>query len=461
MSRIFSRIFPNSFHNQLFLYLTLIVVLLAIFCIPLWFEWTSKIEEGWEQVLHVDASRLEAVFRTHGPEELASVIEDRVSIDPNTWQILLLQSPQHKQLAGNLQQLPKGKHRPGDYFTFSIQVNGRRVVVRMVQVALPGGYRLWVGRDITHYEDLESIFLRGLSGVGLIAFIVVSLATYGARRAALARIEAINRTTSAIVEGDLSQRLPMSGAGDEFDMLARTVNRMLDQIDDLVQNVKHSSNAIAHDLRTPLTELRAHLEQLSIERMEPEETFDAINLTIGDVDRIIGIFNAILRLAEIDSGTRRAGFKPVNVAEVIEEAIELYSPVGELQGITLETCCGGDLTVRGDSLLLTQALGNLIDNALKYAGGGGKIVVTGQKNDANCVDIVVVDNGPGIAMQDLGKAANRFFRADQSRSSPGLGLGLALVSAVAKLHGGSLILLDNAPGLRAIIRIAVVEFSGH
>ena len=461
MSRIFSRILPNSFLNQLFLYFTLIVVLLAVFCIPLWLDWTYEIEDGRNQLLSADANHMARVFLTHGPAELATVIADRVGTDFNTLQVLLLQGPQNKRLAGNLQQPPASSHRPGESFTFSIQVNGHRSIVQMVQLVLPGNYQLWVGRDVTRYANLESIFLRGLSIVVLIAFIVVGLAIYGARCAALERIAAINHTTTAIVEGDLSQRLPVSGVVDEFDMLARTVNRMLDQIDDLVQNVKHSSNVIAHDLRTPLAELRAHLEQLSLTHPEPEETFAVIDISIGDVDRIIAIFNAILRLAEIDSGTRRTGFKPFDVTEVIEEAVEFYCPVGQLKGITLEARCNGDLTIHGDSLLLAQALGNLIDNALKYAGDGGKIVVSGQKNDANCVDIVVADNGPGIAAQDMGKVADRFFRADPSRSSPGIGLGLAIVSAVAKLHGGLLVLSNNAPGLRATIKIAAAKFSGH
>jgi signal transduction histidine kinase len=236
---------------------------------------------------------------------------------------------------------------------------------------------------------------------------------------------------------------------------------MLEQIDDLVQNVKHSSNAIAHDLRTPLAELRSHLERLVIMRPEPEEMFAAVEVAIADVDRVIAIFNAILRLAEIDSGTRRAAFKPVDVAEVIEEAVEFYAPVGELKGITLTAACSGGLTVRGDALLLAQALGNLIDNALKYAGEGCRVVVSGAYDETDHVDIVVADNGCGIAARDMGKVADRFFRADPSRGSPGVGLGLALVSAVAKLHGGSLILADNAPGLRATVRIVKGELSRH
>jgi signal transduction histidine kinase len=456
------RLFPSTFHNQLLFYLSLIVALLAVFCIPLWRTWTGEIAQGRAEFIRADANRMAAVFATRGPAELAAVIDDRVGNEhETTWQFLLLLGPNNERLAGNLQQAPAGDHPPGVHFSIPMQVNGRRALVELVEVSLPRGYRLWVGRDVTRFENLESMFLNGLLGSGSIAFVVVAITAFAARRAALARLDTINRTTAAIVEGDLSQRLPVSGTGDEFDMLARTVNRMLEQIDDLVQNVKHSSNAIAHDLRTPLAELRSHLERLAIMRPDPEETFAAIDVAITDVDRVIAIFNAILRLAEIDSGTRRAAFKPVDVAEVIEEAVEFYAPVGEMKGITLTASCRGDLSVRGDALLLAQALGNMIDNALKYAGEGCTVVVSGVVEEEDHVDIVVADNGPGIAATDLAKAANRFFRADPSRGSPGVGLGLALVSAVAKLHGGTLVLSDNTPGLRATIRIAKGEHSGH
>jgi signal transduction histidine kinase len=269
------------------------------------------------------------------------------------------------------------------------------------------------------------------------------------RRTLLSELHTIRQTASAIVRGDLSRRLPTQNAGDELDMLAQTLNRMLDQIEHLVHGVRNVSNAIAHDLRTPLAELRSHLEELSLTRPSPEETFAEIEIAVADVDRVIGIFNALLRLAEIDTGARRAGFVQVDVAEVAAEAAEFYRPVAELNGIRLVFESSNKLEVSGDPLLLAQAIGNLIENALKYAQKNGTITVeVGQRPDAS-VEVAVADDGPGIPDEEKSKVTERFYRGDASRGTPGVGLGLSLVAAVAKLHGGSLELSDNRPGLRA------------
>jgi signal transduction histidine kinase len=228
---------------------------------------------------------------------------------------------------------------------------------------------------------------------------------------------------------------------------------MLDQIEQLVHGIRNVSNSIAHDLRTPLAELRSRLEELLLTRPSTQETFAEVEAAVADVDRVIGIFNALLRLAEIDTGMRRSGFVPVDLAEVAEEAVEFYRPAAELKNIALSFQVPGALPVAGDPLLLAQALGNLIDNALKYAPVGGSIVVRGRGADG-AVEISVADNGPGIPDAEKPRATERFFRGDASRASPGVGLGLSIVEAVARLHGGGLELQDNHPGLCARLQIA-------
>ena len=236
-------------------------------------------------------------------------------------------------------------------------------------------------------------------------------------------------------------------------MLAQTVNRMLDQIEHLIHGVRNVSNAIAHDLRTPLTELRFRLEAVSVGKPSAEIAFAEIESAVADVDRVIQIFNALLRQAEIDTGARRSGFVRVDMASVTADIAEFYQPVAELKGIALSYSVKGDLALAGDPVLLAQAIGNLIDNALKYAQENGSIRVEASRAGATVVEVTVADDGPGIPDDEKPNVSKRFYRGDASRGTPGVGLGLSLVSAVADLHGGALIFTDNKPGLRATLRL--------
>ena len=276
------------------------------------------------------------------------------------------------------------------------------------------------------------------------------------RRALLSEVHRIRQTTSAIVEGTLSRRLPVDAGSEELDMLAQTVNRMLDQIEQLVHGVRNVSNAIAHDLRTPLAELRSRLEELSVARPDAEQTFAEIDGAVADVDRVIRIFNALLRLAEIDTGARRSGFIPVDVGKVASDVAEFYQPVAELKGVTLAFESSGNLYLAGDPVLIAQAISNLIDNALKFGQKNGTIALAVTRRGDKPIEITVRDDGPGIPDQEKHRVAERFYRGDASRGTAGVGLGLSLVAAVAKLHGGALRLGDNDAGLRATLILTPV-----
>ena len=312
---------------------------------------------------------------------------------------------------------------------------------------------LLIGRDLTEFRDIRVLFIGGLLGASAAVLVLGVLGGMLLHRAVLARVEAINRTAAAIVLGDLSRRLPVAGSGDELDLLAATINRMLHQIEQLVHGVRNVSNAIAHDLRTPLTELRARLEDLSRHRPEPPRTFAEIDASVADVDRVIGIFNALLRLAEIDTGARRSGFVPVEVADIMVEIVELYQPTAELKDIALTLDAPRGLVVSGDPFMIAQAVGNLVDNALKFVPAQGRVTVRAGGAGDGGIEIVVADNGPGIPESERSKVIERFYRGDASRGTPGVGLGLSLVAAVAKLHGGALELGDNHPGLSARLRL--------
>jgi len=430
-------------------YVLLGVAALALFAAPLRYAWQATIEDFRAEILEEDSQRLTDVFELRGAQGLTAFINERVGMQIAGERILLFTDAAMHPLAGNLAAWPRGiPVRPGNY-TVPLDLAGQRTNVFLVRSVLPGGYNLLVGRDVDRFAPIERRFWDGLAGAIAVVSIAGLLGGILIRRALLARIESIRRTAAAIVRGDLSHRLPVRSSGDELDTLAQTINQMLEQIEQLVHGVANVSNSIAHDLRTPLAELRSRLEELALTRPPPEETFSEVDATVAHVDSVIRMFNALLRLAELDAGMRRSDFVRVDVAELAAKAVEFYLPAAELKSLSLSFRGAAPLPVRGDRVLLAQAINNLVDNALKYVGEGGTISVETQRRSDGTAAIVVADDGPGIPDGEKPKAAQRFYRGDTSRGTPGVGLGLSLVEAIAKLHGGALELADNHPGLRA------------
>jgi len=432
-------------------YIGLGLAALALFAAPLWYAWRVTIQEGRNEILQSDALRLTEVFRREGAPGLISYINTRVGMQIAGERQLLLADAALKPLAGNLAAWPANVPAKAGTYTVRFELDNRMTDVAVVHALLAGGYHLLVGRDTARYAPLERRFWYALAGAVAILSVLGAFGGILIRRALMARIHGIRQTVSAIIQGDLSHRLPTHRSGDELNTLSRTINGMLDQIEQLIHGIRNVSNAIAHDLRTPLAELRSRLEVLALTKPSAEHTFAEIDAAVADVDQVIRIFNALLRLAEIDSGLRRSGFVPVDVAAVAAAAVEFYQPAAELRGTTLSLEIAGPAPVRGDPVLLAQALGNLIDNALKYTPRDGTIMVAVRVGDGGSVEIVVADSGPGIPDAEKPKAVERFYRGDASRCTPGVGLGLSLVDAVARLHGSKLKLEDNHPGLRARI----------
>jgi signal transduction histidine kinase len=430
-------------------YIALGLAALALFAAPLWYAWRVTIQDGRYEILQSDALRLTEVFRREGATGLVSYMDNRVAMQIAGERLLLLTDSALRPMAGNLSAWPANVPSQAGQYIAPLQMGRHVSDVALVRTDLPGGYHLLVGRDVARYEPLERRFWYALaSAVGILSVV----GTFGGiliRRALMTRIHGIRQTVSAIIQGDLRHRLETQHRGDELNTLSQTINGMLDQIEQLIQGVRNVSNAIAHDLRTPLAELRSRLEELSLTRPDSTHTFAEIDAAVTDVDRVIGIFNALLRLAEIDSGLRRSGFVPVDLGEVAAAAVEFYQPAAEVRNSSLILESDGSAPVRGDPVLLAQALGNLIDNALKYAPEDTTITVAVRKVANLGVEIEVADRGPGIPDAEKPKAVERFYRGDVSRGTPGVGLGLSLVDAVARLHGSELRLEDNQPGLRA------------
>ncbi|MBB6252042.1 sensor histidine kinase [Nitrospirillum iridis] len=435
-------------------YVLLGLVTLVLFAAPLGYAWRVTIDDGRTEILQEDAQRFAEVFRQRGPDGLVAFLNERMSMQIAAERILLLTDPAHTVLAGNLPAWPADVPERQGAYTAPLTLNGKTIQARLVHMVLPGGYHLMVARDMAHFRPLEQRFWYSLLVAMCVLLLLGVLGGFLIRRAVLRRIDELSRAATGIVQGDLSRRLPTSRGKDEFNTLTLTINGMLDQIEQLVHGVRNVSNAIAHDLRTPLAELRSRLEEVSVTRPPLAETYAEVDGAVADVDRVIGIFNALLRLAEIDTGARRSGFVEVNVAEVAAGAVDFYLPAAELKGVGL-TFHGqpGMMTILGDPILLAQAVGNLIDNALKFTPEGGAISVEVVSGGDGAVEMSVVDDGPGIPDAEKPQVTERFYRGDAGRGTPGVGLGLSLVSAVAKLHGGAFDLADNQPGLRARMRL--------
>jgi signal transduction histidine kinase len=439
-------------------YLLLGLAALVAFAVLLWYAWNVSIFSGREEILHADAQHLADVFAREGPQGLTAHIDSRLRLQIVGERTLLLTDADYRPLAGNLaawpRELPDGS---GQHAVMVDQLAGQPAHTLLVRTTLPGGYHLLVGRDLGFYLPLERKFAWGLTAAVTFLFVVGVAGAMLIRRQLLTRVEGMRTTVSAIMAGDLRQRLPASGSDDEFDTLSQTINGMLDHIERLIHGIRDVSNSIAHDLRTPLMELRARLEELSLTRPEPAATFAEIEAAVADVDRVMRIFAALLRLAELDTGARRSGFVQVDAARVAAEVVEFYEPAAEQKGVAFSFRAGSVAPVAGDPVLLAQALSNLIDNSLKCVPERGAIEVRVDERDDGSVAIEVADNGPGIAAADRPRVTERFFRGDASRGTPGVGLGLSIVDAVAKLHGGVLELLDNHPGLRAQMVLPVTD----
>jgi len=430
-------------------YVLLGLTALVLFAAPLRYAWQATIEDFRFEILSDDSQRLADVFQLRGPAGLARFIDERVGMHIAFERMLLFSDPSGRPLAGNLTAWPRNIPTRAGSYTLPVSLEGRRTMVALVLTALPGGYRLLVGRDVDRFAPIERRFWYGLAAAVAVLMVAGLIGAILIRKMLLARIQSIQQTVAAIMRGDLRHRLEVRSRGDELDTLAQTINRLLEQVEQLVHGIANVSNSIAHDLRTPLAELRSRLEELSVTRPAAEEAFAEIDAAVADVDGVIRIFNALLRLAEIDAGVRRSNFIHSDVAELVAKAVEFYLPAAELKNLALSFRDPGPVWARCDPVLLAQAINNLIDNSLKFVTAGGHIAIEVTRPGADAIAIVVADDGPGMPDADRPKAAERFFRGDASRGTPGVGLGLSLVEAIAKLHGGALTLTDNHPGLRA------------
>ena len=369
--------------------------------------------------------------------------------------LYLLANNNRQVIAGNLDGWPQFSSGRNGFVEFSYE---RRIGVTPELRSARGriftvsqGFYLLVARDVDERRALENLFRTALVSGGVLMIVLGLAGGVLISRNFLARLDVINRTSRQIMGGDLSRRVPVTPAGDEFDDLSGNLNRMLDRIERLLHGMREVSDNVAHDLRSPLNRLRNRLELAAMRQPPESETARDFDAAVQETDRLIGTFNALLLIAEAEAGSVRETMHQFDLCEVIEGIGELYGPLAEEKALTFSVKRSAEsCVINGNHNLISQALANLVDNAIKYTPSGGTILVALETQPAGA-SLIVADDGPGIPLQDRERVTERFVRLESSRNSPGTGLGLSLVAAVARMHEAELRFDDNHPGLRATL----------
>ncbi len=411
------------------------------------------VAEQTEETIAAELTGLSEHYRQAGLAGLTDVIRERAQ--GQRLSLYLLTDPARRRIAGNLNAWPVPS-LPGEWVDFDYR---RPVGDRMVEhrahgrhLVLPGGFNLLVGYDVQDQVRLERRMRTSMVWIGALALLLALGAGLVMARHWLRSVDNVNKTAGEIMQGDMSRRVPVRGTDDELDRLARNLNAMLDRIEALMTGLRQVTDNIAHDLRSPLNRLRSRLEVTLMDDPEKAVYRQALGDTMREADDLLKTFNALLLIGEAEAGLEKSSLEQVDLSERLADVAELYEPAAEAQGLDLKIEIADGLFVRGNASLISQAFVNLLDNALKYAPGDGTVSIMAGLDEKGGPWVVVADTGPGIPEADRQRVLDRFVRLEGSRSTPGSGLGLALVSAVAKLHGARLELEDNQPGL--IVRLS-------
>jgi signal transduction histidine kinase len=426
------------------LYATLLAASAVILGFIVYATVQASVDRQMDARIEAEIEILKGEFRSEGSAELAREVETRI----NYFGALeyFLADADGKRLAGSLSNLP-ATDGWSDIAITEPQQGKDPKYFRVKTVHLDNGYRLVVGDDLASKEDIRRAFLGALAWA-LVAFLVLTL-TAGAllSSAFLSRVDSIGRTAEAIINGDLGSRVPLRGTNDNFDRLSATLNRMLDQIQRLMESLSQVSNDIAHALRTPLGRLRQKLEVAHANSGVDSQCTKTIDAALEETDNILNTFSALLRIAQIESGTRTVGFREIDLSKLFETVSEAFSAVAEDEGKTLTAEIAPSVKFWGDGDLLSEMLANLLDNAIRHTPQGAHIEVSLMNHGSQLV-ASVADNGPGVPPAEQERIFRRFYRLERSIRTPGTGLGLSLVAAVAELHGMKFCATDNMPGLR-------------
>jgi signal transduction histidine kinase len=412
---------------------------------------SSYVRSRSDRAIITEYSSLQGAYARSGRDGLIALIRERIADKSFADNVYVFVDPSLAALGGNLGAWPSTATAPKGWTEFRVPEplpnTTNRPLLRAMFETFPGGDRLLVGKDISELDSFtDQIKTAVISGVALI-FVLAGVAGILVTRRTVGRIEQINATSRAIMQSGLDQRIPLRGSQDEWDRVAENLNLMLDRIETLMVEVKQVSDNVAHDLRTPLTRMRGRLEKAYHGQRMAEDDQSLIGDTIADLDAVLRIFSSITRIAQIETQAQRDAFRTVNLVEIASEVVELYDAAAEQDGTRLIVVGDREVLVTGDRDLIFDAIANLVDNAIKHGRAGGQVVVANENIDGAAV-ISIADDGRGIPLGEHEHVFKRFYRLEHSRYTPGNGLGLSLVAAVARLHGARIEMLDNAPGLK-------------
>jgi signal transduction histidine kinase len=471
-----TKLFRTTTFRLSLTYLVLFGAAAVVAMFYIYWNTTVLLTRQLHDTIDAELKGLAEQYTAGGLTRLVSTVADRSQTPGNS--LYYVADPDGHRIAGNLSTIsPELSSSLGPVeFVYSRPAPGG-VETRLAFAnvfRLPGGYRLIVGRDIEDRRELARLIRSAmLWGLGVMALFGIG-GGYWVSRKLLARIDAVAATTRTIMEGDLSGRLPVNGSGDELDRLSGSLNLMLARIEQLMAGLREVSDNIAHDLKTPLNRLRNRVEAALREPYGEPAYREALERTIEEADGLIKTFNALLSIARLEAGAGGDHKETLDVAALVRDVAELYEPVAEERGLMLRADTVEPIFTRANRQLLGQAIANLIDNAIKYGAPGSAQASDATKPEVSVTTvvkgsmaaIVVTDRGPGVPASERERVLDRFVRLEASRSEPGSGLGLSLVAAVARLHGGTLRLEDNQPGLRVVLSLpaennALVNGAAH
>jgi signal transduction histidine kinase len=412
---------------------------------------SSYVRSRSDRAIMTEYSSLQDAYARSGRDGLIALIHKHIADKSFADNAYILVDPSSAILGGNLKAWPSTVTTTRGWTEFRasepLSNTTNRPLLRAMLATFPGGDRLLVGMDISDLDGFTDQIKTAVILCVALIFVVAGVASILVTRRTVGRIEQINATSRAIMLSGLDKRIPLRGSNDEWDRVAENLNLMLDRIETLMGEVKQVSDNVAHDLRTPLTRMRGRLEKAYHGQRIGEQDQLLIGDTIADLDVVLRIFSSITRIAQIETQARKDAFRTVNLVEIASEVVELYDAAAEQDGTRLTVAGDREVLVTGDRDLIFDAIANLVDNAIKHGRAGGQVVVANEIIEGRPV-VSIADDGPGIPADEYEQVFKRFYRLEHSRYTPGNGLGLSLVAAVARLHGARIEMLDNSPGLK-------------
>jgi signal transduction histidine kinase len=443
------RLLSSSTFRLTLVYMALFMISVLVLLIFIYWATTASIERQADATIEAEIKGLAERYDASGLSGLSALIVERLRRQqPGDSSIYLLADQRLEPLVGNLSGWPTRRIDESGWLDFRLgdDISGKVHMARARVFRVRGNFHLLVGRNMTELAKTRQTITHALIWGSLIMFGLALLGSVMMNRSVTRRIDTINRASMEIMNGNLARRIPSRGSGDEFDQLSENLNHMLDQIELLMDGVRRVSDNIAHDLRTPLSRLRQRLETARAGSGDEQARMELLDQALLEAEGLLNTFNALLRIARIESEALKSTFTEVDLAGLLRDVVDLYEPVAEQKRQLIEIDSEAAVPLRGDRDLLFQALANLFDNAIKYSPESCTILARLAKDRFELCDC-----GPGIDEAEHDKVFQRFYRTDASRSTSGSGLGLSLVKAVAGLHGMNIELKNLRPGLRVAL----------